>query len=81
MRLPDAVVGAELNDPSEGDAPMQSDEYQRLSAACQAMAAQSSNHLADRVRWSKLAERSSNLADEVAAPGIEGRREPTGASQ
>jgi hypothetical protein len=46
---------------------MQPDEYRRLSAACQAMAAQSSNRLPDKVRWSKLAQRSSDLANETAA--------------
>jgi len=43
---------------------MHSAEYQRLSAACRAMAAQSSDHLPDVIRWSKLAECSSNLANE-----------------
>jgi hypothetical protein len=42
---------------------MQSDEYLRLSAACRAMAAQSLNHLPDKLRWSKLAECTANLAD------------------
>ena len=44
---------------------MHSDEYQRLSAACRAMAAQSAD--LDKVRWSILAKCSSDLADEVAA--------------
>ena len=47
---------------------MKPDEYRRLSAACRAMAAQSSNPLTDeRIRWFRLAERSSDLADAVAA--------------
>jgi hypothetical protein len=46
---------------------MQPDEYRRLSAACQAMAAQSSKSFTgEQVRWSRLAQRSSDLADEVA---------------
>jgi len=45
---------------------MQPDEYRRLSAACRAMATQSSNNpTAEQRRWARLAERSSDLADEV----------------
>jgi hypothetical protein len=46
---------------------MQPDEYRRLSGARRAMAAQSSNNFTgEQVRWSILAQRSSDLADEVA---------------
>jgi hypothetical protein len=54
---------------------MHFDEYQRLSAACQTMAAQSSNHGLDKARWSRLAERCSDLADDVVARRpVEARR-------
>ena len=46
---------------------MHTDEYRRLSSACLAMAAQSSDQLPDlRFRWFKLAKCCSDLADELA---------------